>query len=74
MFVVTRENGDYVVSGDIVTSFRGERAEFLSATRARTQGKSGKVLVRWLDSLAVRSSFQAEYYDAVFGLTVKELA
>lgn len=73
MFIVTNASGDYVVSGDVVTSFRGERAEFLSATRARGNGKSGLVQVRWLDS-PTGAGRQAEYYDSVFGLTVKEIA
>lgn len=72
MFVTTRQNGDYVVSGDIVTDFRGNRAEFLAATRAQSPGKSGKVLVRWLDGPGTGNS--AEYYDMVFGLTVKEIS
>ena len=71
MFIVNRANGDYVLPGDVVTSFRGERAEFLSATRAQGPGHTGKVLVKWLDGNA---GVTAEYYDIVFGLAVKEIA
>ena len=58
-----------VDEGDTVTSFRGETATFLRATRARITGKSGKVMVRWLDGNAAGT--EGEYYDGVFGLTVE---
>lgn len=74
MFIVTNASGDYVSIGDIVTDFRGNRAEFLAATRAQSPGKSGKVLVRWLDSPFNPDSPSGEYYDMVFGLTVKDIA
>lgn len=51
--------------GQTVMDNRGERAIIVMATRARTPGKSGKVVVRWPDVDGER-----EYYDMVFNLRV----
>jgi hypothetical protein len=69
-FVVVREStGEVVEPLTTVYSFRHEPATFLEATRARTPGKSGKVLVHWHDEIG----FEYEYYDKVFGLAVVDV-
>lgn len=57
--------------GDTMLDFRGERAIFIEATRARVPGKTGKVLVTWVGD---EKSKQREYYDTVFELHVKEVS
>lgn len=69
-----------VNNGDEITSFRGEKATLVRATRASMPGKSGKVLVQWDQNqpsdfdLKLGSwppGFQMEYYDKVFDLDVQ---
>ena len=59
----------FVKIGDIITSFRGEKAKLLACERMnefRYGGRrSGKVFVEWISD-----GFRATYYDNVFGLTV----
>lgn len=57
--------GTEIKSGDIVRSSVGKIAKFVQATRARSVGMTGKVVVKW-----VGDNVQAEYYDRVFGLKV----
>ncbi len=74
MMVTTHPDGSHVVRGDVVTSrASGEKARFLYATRPRRHGKSGKVLVQWLDPLGNPQDGQYEYYDRVFDLAVEEV-
>ena len=54
--------------GSIIYSNSGERAELLKLTRWQMPGKSGKVYVQWIDK---NGKPCAEYYDHVFGLSVK---
>jgi predicted DNA-binding protein YlxM (UPF0122 family) len=59
-----------VKPGDTITSFRGDKALLIRATRAAAYGLSGKVLVHWLsDEPGVQR--QMEYYDKVFDLDVQ---
>lgn len=55
--------GRVIQKGETVTDFRGNRAVFAGATRAASDGKSGKVSVKY-------GSSSTEYYDRVFGLAV----
>lgn len=50
--------------GDTVTSFRGDPATFVTATRESMPGRSGKVLVD------LPNGDRREYNDRVYGLTV----
>lgn len=59
-------DGNVVGIGSTVTDHQGQKAELLKLTRWQMQGRSGKVYVRW-----VNSKQAGEYYDGVFGLTVK---
>lgn len=65
------ELGKPIEVGDIVTSFRGERAKLLACDRMnefRYGGRrSGKVYVEWIDGHA---GSKYEYYDNVFNITV----
>lgn len=63
--VTSRLTGGIVSEGDMIESFRGEKATFVRASRAAVPGKSGKVIVRWLGGEGTR-----EYYDNVFNLSV----
>lgn len=49
MWVIDNQTGQEVKPGDSLVSFRGERAILIRPTRATAAGKSGKVLVRWVD-------------------------
>ena len=69
MITRNEKTGHIVNSGDIITSFRGEKFVFVGASRVRVPGKSGKVLVRWLEA---KGPGCAEYYDGVFDLIVSE--
>lgn len=53
---------------DEVTSFRGEKAVLTACTRARGDGRTGKVCVRFKDTGAL-----SELYDTVFDLEVREV-
>lgn len=64
--IARNSEGKIVKPGDIITSFRNEQATLRSATRARSEGRSGKVYVEWVNGQ------QAEYYDSVFNLIVTE--
>lgn len=66
---VTDTDGNEVRSGDIITSFRGEKGTLVKPLAVREPGKSGKVLVQWKDRPGERPW---TYYDKVFGLTVTE--
>lgn len=59
-------DGNVVGIGSTVTDHHGQKAELLKLSRWEMPGKSGKVYVRWLDS-----GTACEYYDGVFGLSVK---
>lgn len=65
MAAVNEATGKAVHVGDTVTSFRGEKATLVRMSRPRIPGKSGKVVVRWIDG-----GYEQEYYDGVFGLIV----
>ena len=67
--IVTDKAGSVVDPGSTVTSFRGEPATLVRATRAAGVGYSGKVLVEWQPA-----GGRMEYYDRVFDLAVAELA
>ncbi len=75
---IDEATGKEVKIGDIVTSFRGERAVLCDITRVNEfhygGGRSGKVVVKWItnDSLAIESYDDTmEYYDGVFNLRVE---
>lgn len=57
--------GMEVKYNDPIRSTSGDTARFIKATKARVDGKSGKVVVQWLNNIR-----QSEYYDRVFGLKV----
>ena len=61
-----------IAIGDLVTSFRGEKATFMGCDRVnelRYGGRrSGKVVVQWPGDIHKR-----EYYDNVFDITVIDL-
>ena len=59
-------DGNVVGIGSTVADHQGQKAELLKLTRWQMQGRSGKVYVRWINS-----GHAGEYYDRVFGLTVK---
>ena len=71
MLVAKKKDGTVVKEGDVIKSFRGEKAIFNGASRANEFVKggrrSGKVVVTWK-----KDGFRAEYYDNVFDLTVYE--
>lgn len=68
--IVTDKDGAIVEPGSTVTSFRGQHAVLVRATRAADAGRSGKVLVDW--QAPGPFSGRAEYYDRVFDLAVAE--
>ena len=55
--------------GQRILDSQGERPMFIRATRARTPGKSGKVVVQYDYPM----THQREYYDRVFDLEVKDI-
>lgn len=71
MLVARKKDGTAVKEGDVIKSFRGEKAIFNEASRANEHVKggrrSGKIVVTWESD-----GFRAEYYDDVFDLTVYE--
>lgn len=62
-----RKDGTEVFPGETIPDFRGDEWIFLSATRVREDGRSGKVLVR-----PSKSGITREFYDWVFNLIVRE--
>lgn len=73
--IAVREDGTEVKKGDEVTSFRGEKAVFVMATRPRWQGGTGKITVHWLSDPEPYDDLRAlEYYDTVFFIAVFERA
>ncbi|AEL97962.2 hypothetical protein CL65_gp054 [Mycobacterium phage Patience] len=79
---VNEETGEIVKEGDAVRDFRGEVYTFVQATRPRIPGKTGKVVVRACDAVQFAYGTQwnrndenptREYYDKVFGLSVREV-
>lgn len=70
MLVAFDSMGVAMKPGDTMLDQDGERAVFVQPTRARTEGRSGKVLVRWVGDDTGR---QMEYYDKVFELWVKDV-
>ena len=73
MWVIDNQTGQEVKPGDSLVSFRGERATLVRAVRAQQPGKSGKVLVRWVDRPVVSGMANLEYYDKVFNVSVVRL-
>lgn len=61
-----REDGTQVLPGDVVNDFRGDQWTFVKATRARGDGRSGKVTVEG------DTGRQRDFYDQVFDLEVRE--
>lgn len=61
--------GQVVKPGESVVSFRGDVATLVRPTRARTNEKSGKVVVKWEGF----NSPELEYYDKVFDLHIKDI-
>lgn len=68
--IATDANGNIVKPGDRVTDFRGDQAIFVKATRAPSDGRTGKVEVT---GQAGEGTLPREYYMGVFNLTVKEV-
>ena len=58
--------GVEIKPGTPVLDFRGERPTFVMATRAKTTGKSGKVVLDY-------GTYKGEYYDSVVELEVRDL-
>lgn len=54
--------GKEIKKGDMITDFRGEKHIFQMASRARSEGKSGKIC----------TTDHREYYDRVFNIIVKD--
>jgi hypothetical protein len=68
---IREDDGSVVNVGDLLTSFRGERAILKHVTRERVPGKSGKVAVVWVEDMIEKDRVSTvEYYDGVFGLKV----
>jgi hypothetical protein len=74
LFAFNANTGEQVNVGDTVTSFRGEKATVTSLSRAVIPGKSGKVVVRWIEKESGPTDFEREYYDSVFDLVVTDVA
>lgn len=66
-FVTVDKDGKEIQRGGYVTDFRGHVAEFIRATRARSESGSGKVVVH-----RIVEGCTGEYYDHAFNLHVKE--
>jgi hypothetical protein len=67
LVLVTLDSAGHTVeAGDTVTDFRGTRATFVRADRARVPGKSGKVMV-------THDGHERYLNDNVFNLTVHGL-
>lgn len=77
MVAMTLDGTEMVEKGDPVSSEpRGDwngRAMFLYASRPTVPGKSGKVVVEWMEGNGPRTGTQGEYYANVFGLRVDAL-
>lgn len=58
------KNGNEVKSGEVIVDFRGDKWTFVMASRASLPSRSGKIIV-------TSGNNQREFYDRVFGLTVK---
>lgn len=74
LFAFNATSGEPVNIGDTVTSFRGEKATVTSLSRAVIPGKSGKVVVRWIEKSSGPTDYESEYYDGVFDLVVTDVA
>jgi hypothetical protein len=68
--IATDRDGNIVKPGDIITDFRGDKAVFVAATRAPSEGRAGKVSV---SGQAGEGTMAMEYYTIVFNLTVSEV-
>ena len=62
---VNKKTGTAVKPGSTVTDFRGEKWKLVKATRARSEGHEGKVLVK-------KGTWEQEFFAGVFDLDVKE--
>lgn len=62
-----QHTGEEVKIGDTITNFRGEQGILESLDRARTTGKSGKVVV------AIDEKHKRYNYDNVWGLEVRDV-
>ena len=67
--VIDLSDNSIVQPNQFIKSFRGEWAQFRSASRVAIPGKSGKITVKWSSGNDVMGS---EYYDKVFNLCVIE--
>lgn len=63
-YVVKSKDGEVVKAGDIIRSFRGERATLISCSHPR------RVYVQWNDD--PYGARKQEYYPSVFDLTIQE--
>lgn len=68
MYEVTDSKGNIIKQGDTVTDFRGDTATFVAVSRGVEYNGTAKVIVKWGEDEGSR-----EYYERVFGLTVKTL-
>jgi hypothetical protein len=59
-----REDGTEVLPGDVITDFRGDKATFVSATRAPDGHHTGKIVF-------ARDDYESECYMTVFDLEVR---
>lgn len=64
MLIARYSDGSPVIKGDSFVDFRGDMWEFVMASRPTIPGKSGKVIVRCLES--GKSWENAEFYVNVF--------
>jgi hypothetical protein len=65
-YKVISSDGEEIKSGDTVTNFRGEKAEFIRVSCGPLPGKSAKVIAK-------NAHGTRELYAEVFGLTVMEV-
>jgi hypothetical protein len=74
MVAVTKDGGRLISEGDTITTAdaRGDRARFVHASRPTVPGKSGKVVVQWLEGDRANGT-RCEYYAHIFGLRVDAL-
>ena len=74
LYAYNEKTGAPVNVGDIVTTGDGETARVTSLSWATIPGKSGKVVVRWIEKASGPTDYEQEYYDGVFDLVVTDVA
>lgn len=73
LYAYNEKTGEEVFVGNIVKTSDGEIARVTTLSRATIPGKSGKVVVRWIETTSGPTDYEQEYYDGVFGLVVTDV-